>query len=47
MRAALSRTPRFFETLEMMHDAEARWRFCALHLPTILTGLPLGSWAPT
>jgi len=46
MWAALSRAPRFFETLEMMHDAEALWRFCAPHHPTILTGLPLGSWAP-
>ena len=46
MWSALSRAPRFFETLEMMHDAEALWRFCAPHRPTILTGLPLGSWAP-
>jgi hypothetical protein len=46
MWAALVRAPRFFETLEMMHDAEALWRFCAPHRPTILTGLPLGSWAP-
>ena len=28
-----------------MHDAEALWRFCGPHRPTILTGLPLGSWA--
>ncbi len=46
MWASLSRAPRFFETLEFMHDAEALWRFCAPHHPTILTGLPLGSWAP-
>jgi hypothetical protein len=46
MWAALSRAPRFFETLEFMHDAEALWRFCAPLRPTILTGLPLGSWAP-
>lgn len=46
MWGALSRAPRFFETLEMMEDAEALWRFCAPHRPTILTGLPLGSWAP-
>ena len=46
MWASLARAPRFFETLEMMHDAEALWRFCAPHRPTILTGLPLGSWAP-
>jgi hypothetical protein len=46
MWAALSRAPRFFETLAFMHDAEALWRFCAPHRPTILTGLPLGTWAP-
>jgi hypothetical protein len=46
MWAALSRAPRFFETLELMQDAEALWQFCAPHHPTILTGLPLGSWAP-
>lgn len=46
MWSALSRAPAFFETLEFMEDAEALWRFCAPHRPTILTGLPLGSWAP-
>lgn len=42
----LSRHPDFFGTLEFMHDAQALWAFCAPHRPTILTGLPLGSWAP-
>ena len=46
MWAALARAPRFFETLGFMHDAEALWRFCEPHRPTVLTGLPLGSWAP-
>ncbi|MFT8246207.1 hypothetical protein [Roseomonas sp. BN140053] len=46
MWAALARAPRFFDTLHFMEDAEALWRFCAPHQPTILTGLPLGSWAP-
>ncbi|MDJ0387705.1 hypothetical protein QMO56_06235 [Roseomonas sp. E05] len=46
MWSALARAPRFFETLEFMKDAEALWRFCAPHRPTILTGLPLGAWAP-
>jgi len=46
MWAALSRAPRFFEALEFMHDAEALWRICEPHRPTILTGLPLGTWAP-
>jgi hypothetical protein len=46
MWAALARAPRFFETLAFMQDAEALWRFCEPHHPTILTGLPLGTWAP-
>ncbi|MFC4167251.1 hypothetical protein [Teichococcus aestuarii] len=46
MWAALARAPRFFETLEFMHDAQELWRFCAPCHPTILTGLPLGAWAP-
>lgn len=46
MWRALSRAPAFFETLHWMHDAERLWRFCAPHAPTILTGLPLGAWAP-
>ncbi|MBO1074754.1 HAD family hydrolase [Roseomonas marmotae] len=46
MWSALARAPRFFETLEFMEDAELLWQFCAPHHPTILTGLPLGSWAP-
>jgi len=46
MWSALARAPRFFETLEFMAEAEVLWRFCAPHNPTILTGLPLGAWAP-
>jgi hypothetical protein len=46
MWAALARAPAFFDTLEFMHDAEVLWRFCAPHRPTILTGLPIGAWAP-
>lgn len=46
MWSALAQAPRFFETLLFMEDAEALWRFCAPHRPTVLTGLPLGSWAP-
>jgi len=42
----LSRHPDFFGTLEFMHDAQELWAFCAPHEPVILTGLPLGSWAP-
>jgi len=29
-----------------MADAEALWDFWPPHHPTILTGLPLGDWAP-
>lgn len=46
MWAALARAPRFFDTLEFMHDAQDLWAFCAPLRPTILTGLPLGTWAP-
>jgi hypothetical protein len=46
MWSALARAPQFFDTLEFMHDAELLWLFCKPHNPTILTGLPLGSWAP-
>jgi hypothetical protein len=46
MWAALARAPRFFETLAFMEDAEALWRFCQPYHPTILTGLPHGTWAP-
>ena len=42
----LSRHRDFYGTLEFMQDAQDLWRFCEPHHPTILTGLPLGSWAP-
>ena len=46
MWRALARAPDFFGTLAFMADAEALWAFCEPHEPTILTGIPLGSWAP-
>jgi hypothetical protein len=46
MWSALSRAPRFSESLAFMEDAQALWRFSMPHHPTILTGLPLGNWAP-
>lgn len=46
MWRALSRHSDFFGTLDFIHDAQELWAFCAPHRPTILTGLPLGSWAP-
>jgi hypothetical protein len=30
----------------MMHDAQVLWEFCEPYKPTILTGLPMGDWAP-
>lgn len=45
MWSALARAPEFFATLELMHDAQALWDFCRPYKPTILTGLPRGSWA--
>lgn len=46
MWRALAQAPDFYGTLEMMHDAEILWTFCRPYDPTILTGLPLGDWAP-
>ncbi|MGE5539526.1 MAG: hypothetical protein ACM30I_12980 [Gemmatimonas sp.] len=46
MWRALARAPEFFDTLEFMQDAELLWMFCKPYDPIILTGLPMGSWAP-
>lgn len=46
MWRALAGAPDFFATLEFMEDAHLLWEFCRPYSPTILTGLPLGSWAP-
>lgn len=46
MWRALARHPDFYGALAFMHDAPELWRFCAPYRPTILTGLPLGTWAP-
>jgi len=46
MWKALAREPDFYGTLDMMHDAQVLWEFCEPYQPTILTGLPLGDWAP-
>ncbi len=42
----LSRHQNFFDTLEFMPDAPDLWAFCKAYEPTILTGLPMGTWAP-
>jgi hypothetical protein len=46
MWRALARHPDFYGTLEFMQDAHLLWEFCRPYRPTILTGLPLGDWAP-
>ena len=46
MWRALSKASDFYGTLEFMHDAQILWDYCKPYDPTILTGLPLGSWAP-
>jgi hypothetical protein len=46
MWKALAREPDFYGTLDMMHNAQVLWEFCKPYHPTILTGLPLGDWAP-
>jgi hypothetical protein len=46
MWQALARHPDFFGTLEFMHDAQVLWDFCRPYGPVILTGLPMGAWAP-
>jgi len=45
MWKALAKEPDFYGTLDMMHDAQVLWEFCGPYCPTILTGLPTGSWA--
>lgn len=46
MWRALARVPDFYGTLALMHDAQLLWDFCKPYNPTILTGLPMGTWAP-
>jgi hypothetical protein len=46
MWRALAQQPDFFGTLQCMADARQLWEFCRPYAPTILTGLPMGQWAP-
>ena len=41
----LARTPGFYENLEWLPDGRELWNHVAGYSPTILTGLPRGSWA--
>jgi hypothetical protein len=43
---AVSQAPDFFATLAFTRDGRELWDFCRPSHPTILTGLPLGDWAP-
>lgn len=45
MWAVIAKAPAFYDTLEMMADAQILWDFCKPFAPTILTGLPRGKWA--
>ncbi|MCC7364711.1 MAG: hypothetical protein IT303_10090 [Dehalococcoidia bacterium] len=40
-----AKTPGFFESMPKTPDADELWAFCEPHEPTILTGLPRGTWA--
>lgn len=46
MWKALAAADDFYNSLNMMHDAQLLWDFCKPFKPVILTGLPLGDWAP-
>ena len=43
--ARAARTPGFFETMSMTADGPELWAYCRPFAPTILTGLPRGTWA--
>lgn len=46
MWKALANADDFYYNLEFMHDALELWEFIAPYNPVILTGLPMGKWAP-
>ena len=41
----LAKTPGFYNELEWMNDGKELWNFVVKFGPTILTGLPRGTWA--
>jgi hypothetical protein len=43
---AAARAPDFFAKLAFTRDGRRLWDYCRPLHPTILTGLPLGDWAP-
>lgn len=46
MWKALARETNFFGTLDWMSDGKVLWDHISKYEPTILTGIPFGSWAP-
>lgn len=46
MWKTLARTPDFYATLDWMPESQTLWKFCRPFNPTILTGIPMGKWAP-
>ncbi|MFP4509023.1 MAG: hypothetical protein ACOC4I_06030 [Spirochaetota bacterium] len=45
MWAAIARADGFYENLRWMEDGKVLWNAVRSNEPTILTGLPMGSWA--
>jgi hypothetical protein len=46
MWSALARTPDFYAKLDWMPGSKELWQFCRQFNPEILTGIPMGNWAP-
>jgi hypothetical protein len=36
----------FYASLDFMPDGRDLWEFCKLYNPVVLTGIPMGKWAP-
>ncbi len=45
MWSRIARTPGFYEHLAWLPDGRELWKHVAPYSPTVLTGLPRGSWA--
>ncbi|CAN0139826.1 unnamed protein product, partial [Phaeothamnion confervicola] len=43
----LARAPSFYGNLPWMRDGRQLWDNIRAHRPTILTGVPMGGWAPS
>lgn len=47
MWRAAARHENFFGTLHFMSDGQKLWDYVKKYNPTILTGVPIGKWAPS